>query len=322
MIYKIFRLSVGDTCNLKCEYCTTREYDNKDYESALKQVESWNISEHDSVTWVANGEPFLNKEFFIKFVELVRSKNEKCPIKIFTNGSIYDEDIFELVLEKNVTIVLSVEFKNEALRKRNFIGGKNVFDTIVNNLIKVKEKYGENKIYRGMSIVYNAESLDYIEETINFYKELGVTTDEMEIMAVNGQDVYIDTIYNYGNDKSYPGLESYIEGKRQSVYKELVSKETAIFFKSTDRKNNIKFILNDEEDITEKILNVSHLLKENKIIIASNGIFDISNAKNIKIYNEENLFINMDVELQAMILNFDRYYARVHYSIKNIKKGV
>ncbi len=141
-------------CNLKCVYCAQGGLESSvkmDMETALR-VSSWLSGMMDKVrpkklsVVFYGGEPLLNKEA-VKFLSELLSvaairRNIVMESSIITNGALLDAGFVEGLIPlglKGVRVTLDGdEYTHNS--KRRFKNGRGTFDTILNNLEKIKGK--------------------------------------------------------------------------------------------------------------------------------------------------------------------------------------
>jgi pyruvate-formate lyase-activating enzyme len=123
-----------NVCNFKCAYCCSSTQLLKDVDDVplLSEVidtyrEIGMLSDFYSVVLSTSGEPTLHpkrKELFEHF--------DGYALVVNTNGSVFDDDLFALMQEKMVRIVVSIDSGTPETFEK--IKGLNVFEKVVDNL--------------------------------------------------------------------------------------------------------------------------------------------------------------------------------------------
>jgi len=141
-------LNVAHDCNMACPYCFAKEglYGGArqlmTQEVANKCVD-WLIrtsgSQTDLYLRFLGGEPFLNvpviRETMAYGLRIAAEAGKSLHFSVNTNGTLFDQEISELMEEYKVTISVSMDGTREAHdRFRVFKGGQGTFDAVVRNL--------------------------------------------------------------------------------------------------------------------------------------------------------------------------------------------
>ncbi len=122
-------------CNYRCSYCTVAHYEKPSYDAGrhtLGEVigaykKEGILSPDYSVILSTAGEPLLHpkrKEFYQSF--------DGAELVINTNGSIYDADLAELMNEKKVLLLISVDAGTDKTYAK--VKGVDAFNKVKNNL--------------------------------------------------------------------------------------------------------------------------------------------------------------------------------------------
>lgn len=189
-------ISFGNTCNLKCRMCESRnstkwiadeiylekegfnidreifkKYDMS--ESRLKQVVDYcnNVAEEDFVLEIKGGEPFVT-DSFLNFIDMLSDEfKKKTELRVFTNGTtISDYYIEKLKPFKKIRCNLSVEATGKLY---NYIrgGNTNTLDQAIKFMGKLESNL--NNLVTGLSVtitLYNIFDLDDLVNKISEYK--------------------------------------------------------------------------------------------------------------------------------------------------------
>lgn len=175
-------------CNFRCPYCfetpqlLIRESMSIDSQNALMQFVQKSISNHKAlhVSWFG-GEPLLTPEIIKrlseKFIQMCNVRHLPFSADITTNGFLLDENMFDMLYKLKVyNYIITIDGSKEQHNKRRFTAdGKGTYDTIMNNLLKIRD----NKHYRFANIIIRVnmsrgfvENLDeFIECLASYFSE-------------------------------------------------------------------------------------------------------------------------------------------------------
>jgi uncharacterized protein len=160
-------LQVTQQCNLRCEYCVySGAYENRHHENKKMSMETakkaidlvLNRSKDTNDFHLAfyGGEPLLDFEFIKECMEYIKLRGQGKSISygLTTNGTLLTEEIMDYFAEHKVQMLISLDGPYEIHNKnRKFAGNnKGTFDTVINNVEKLKVRHPE---YAKM-IMFNA----------------------------------------------------------------------------------------------------------------------------------------------------------------------
>lgn len=148
-------LQLTQDCNLRCEYCAySGKYKNRihskrsmSYEVACKAIDY--MVKHSRCTKKCilgfyGGEPLLEISLIKKIVTYIESNCEgkEFTYMITTNATLLSDDIVDYLVEKNFVLMISIDGpKNIHNLNRCFENGIGSYDIIMNNLLRMKERY-------------------------------------------------------------------------------------------------------------------------------------------------------------------------------------
>lgn len=189
-------IEVTEQCSLACQYCiygdiyssfSQRSNGTMDKEMAQKMIDFmfsiW-LSQDNQSPFDAKyigfygGEPLLNialiKELVLYTENKKRSTDASFPIKftITTNGLLLSHHI-DFLVEHNFEVLISLDGDREDNAARVFKNGNNSFDSVINNITIIKERYPaffEKNV--SFNAVYNKYS-DF-ERIDSFFKSHGL----------------------------------------------------------------------------------------------------------------------------------------------------
>ena len=157
-------LQVTQNCNLRCGYCIysgaykdQRTHTNKrmTWEMAKKAIDFY--LEHSSDTKELSigfygGEPLLEIELIKRCIDYLDEtvQGKEIEYYITTNGTLLNEEIFLFLSSHSFHILISLDGnKEEHDKHRRFLSGEGSFNTIIENVRRIKEKYpAESDLYR------------------------------------------------------------------------------------------------------------------------------------------------------------------------------
>lgn len=268
--------SVGYACNLDCIYCLLKER-NSDVEAVddinvvpnILRVVGKIYKDYNEIKIVIadGGEPFLFRDKIMElFNEIDKIDTErKIKITVTTNGTIYDQEILNILSEHDANIVFSLEghIENNDIRKSK--GEIDNYSICVDNYAKFQNELRSSitKNFWAVSIV-NAESKSIVSTLIDLY-DIGFRTIQFRLVKGRKNDVGINE----------HNLDYFIK-----LYDELFD----FFIKNIDDDDDkyIKTILNNGDFVGQ--LFVPLLLGETKVKHCLGAFSTISIDKDGKIY--------------------------------------
>lgn len=150
-------LQVTQNCNLRCKYCVySGGYDNRghsnkrmSWEIAKRAIDllMQNSDEMEQVTiGFYGGEPLLEMPLIKKCISYINETyyGKKVSYSITTNGTLLTNEIMEFLKKEPVSIIISLDgSREEHNANRVFVNGEGSYDTIMENIKRIKEKNPE-----------------------------------------------------------------------------------------------------------------------------------------------------------------------------------
>jgi uncharacterized protein len=151
-------LQVTQQCNLRCGYCAysgiydnNRTHSNKrmSFDTAKKAIDFFlerNSALADITIGFYGGEPLLEFELIKQCVEYAKSQVEgkRISFNITTNGTLLSSDIVDYLADNEFKLSVSLDgSKDEHDVNRRFANGQGSFDTVINNIKEIRERYPE-----------------------------------------------------------------------------------------------------------------------------------------------------------------------------------
>lgn len=145
---------VTNRCNLRCEYCSSRDMLNfpvslslgfKEMSRAADLFALYGKSPAPEPRTIAfsGGEPFLEFDEVARTISHIRRQREKFLISLTTNGTLLNEERVRFLAENGVCLIVSLDGTRGATdRHRKFSsGGGSVSDAVIRNLKKLPPGY-------------------------------------------------------------------------------------------------------------------------------------------------------------------------------------
>lgn len=174
-------VNLNFSCNINCKYCFTKELRDetiiwsKDLENLyfdfLKKVSECDF---ETITVTGQGEPFFYKKRFYEFLKNIPENSKLKKINIITNGTLIDEEFFEII--KNLKVYFNFSVSLNAFNKESYkkVTGTELFETVLKNINLLKEKSLELSNLRllNTSFVISDEIIENKLEFVKFISEL------------------------------------------------------------------------------------------------------------------------------------------------------
>jgi len=167
---------VTNSCNLGCHYCYADQsaekgiMDLKTLENMITKIALYNNGQSNTKFIWHGGEPLLAGLNFYQDAMTIQNKFPGCAFKnnIQTNGTLINQDLLDLFKVNNFYVGISLDGDAAAHnRNRPYKNGKNSFEDVFNNLLKVKE----NNIPTSIICVVNKTTEKHYIQILNFFKE-------------------------------------------------------------------------------------------------------------------------------------------------------
>ncbi len=182
-------LGITEQCNFRCKYCIYSEsfehyrkhsLKNMSLSIARKAVEYLlNHSQKQTRPRVVSfygGEPLLRWGLIRSIIQKYGSQNNTLQYSITTNGSLLNKKIIELLIDNNITLIISLDGPKE-IHDRNRVlkeSGKGTFDIVWRNIQMIRELSEE---YYRNSLICNAVLSPPVDYCIlkSFFSETKLT---------------------------------------------------------------------------------------------------------------------------------------------------
>lgn len=160
-------LFVTEKCNLDCSYCYHKKSDDvlsveqgKNILNRLKVIspETMGIN-------FFGGEPLLYPETVLELALYAKSLWEKTEFHISTNGTYFDEEMFEKFNELNMHVQVSFDGDEETQNK-----DRGQFELVRDNIVKMLKIYPELSV----RMTFTPETVGFLTRNVQFIHRLGV----------------------------------------------------------------------------------------------------------------------------------------------------
>lgn len=224
-------------CNLNCVYCfSERRKENLDFNNLMQLIDQ--LDEFEDFTFnLTGGEPFLYPNI-TDVIEIIGKKKGKC--NIFTNGTIINKKILQILKKYNYRLFISLDSLNESINDQ--LRGK--LNTVLENIQMICSE----GILVTIECVLSKKNYHEIGKMIDFTRSKGL-------------EIHFNPIADDSIELSLSNLEkSELENLLKSIfaYKDLMDKRNFYYIYAFLKNINIK-----------KLMPCN--IPENNIVIDSDG---------------------------------------------------
>ncbi|OOM11319.1 radical SAM protein [Clostridium saccharobutylicum] len=214
-------LQVTQKCNLRCSYCAYSKFDNlgqrnhsnkeMTIETAKKAVDFLLEHSYDGEKAVISfygGEPLLKFNLIKEIVSYAKENfvGKELSFSLTTNATLLNEEIMEYSINNNIDIMISIDGPEEIHDlNRKFADGTGSLAKILDNLQKLKSKYGDdlNNALRINAVIDPKNDFDKMNTIFEneILKGLNVTGGIVENVFSNEETIYsleFSEKYSYG----------------------------------------------------------------------------------------------------------------------------
>lgn len=204
-------LQLTQNCNFRCAYCHytcndggQRTHSNKRMSLELAKAAILYLRDHSidiETVYVGfyGGEPLLEfallKEAVIFAEEQLKGKD--LHFTMTSNGTLLTDDIIEFLSEHKVTLLISLDGPREIHnRSRVFAGGQGSFDTVIERLRHIHDKYPDFFKTMSINMVLNPsddfDEIDSLFSEYRFLKKLDITSTVIDDIGSAEKNVFKD----------------------------------------------------------------------------------------------------------------------------------
>lgn len=183
---EVIDLRIGNVCNFMCYMCSAQsshliakeiaDITNNQHGLPIHRV--WTPEQEELILdtlqkcsnlktlWIAGGEPFYNKQLFLKILDHVWHIRDKLTLRIMTNCSIYDQDIVDKLSQfKKLCLALSIDSVSKSNEIQRWKADNRV---ILETFDKFKQAFGNNAVFSLSPVITNMNYQD-VAEYINYF---------------------------------------------------------------------------------------------------------------------------------------------------------
>lgn len=177
-IFNKANLSLGPDCNIRCRYCLDTENFEVDFGTCKSKFADFIVPfvHNGGRLLLTGGETFLPKWGFVdKLKQLAKFNDNKGSIEVFTNATLFDEDVCNAILAAPVSFVgISMDTSRPGLF--NYIRRGSSFEQVFENAKSLLEK--RNALGRTIPKIrilcaVLRSTAEHLEETVDFYLNEG-----------------------------------------------------------------------------------------------------------------------------------------------------
>ena len=171
--------AITNCCNANCVYCQAKDKSSKlngfmTKETARKAVEVALQSPDNSITIeIQGGEPLLNFDVVKEIIDYTNEvkRDKDVSFTMVSNLVALDDSKLDYLVEKNVSVCTSLDGpRNVQEKNRVCKNGGSTYDYVIQGIDKLRKR----GIFGGAIQTTTKYSLDFPEEIVNIYAELGI----------------------------------------------------------------------------------------------------------------------------------------------------
>ena len=208
-------------CNLNCTYChiqhgrENRKSVSMNVPTLIRGLDIFKsyggFEEENGEIMYYGGEPFLEPDFLLKSLEMIRSYSSKIKITIFTNGTLITEELAEKLKKYKLYVIVSMDGRESAHDAARIEKGGAPSYKKAEKGYRYLQKAG---IDVGISLVAGTHNIDRLEE------EVWYLADELRPL-----DIGISTLHLFPHSKNPNEVDiNRLTEKLQSVQMEMRKK--------------------------------------------------------------------------------------------------
>jgi uncharacterized protein len=178
-IHKKYTLSITQNCNLDCDYCYIKKKNSVMPLSIARRTVDYifkNAEKSDKIDInLFGGEPLLEFDLIKKIVDIIHAQSsfdhKRVVISVVTNGTIFNEDIADFLIEKNVILCISCDGPQKVQDKfRHFPDGRGSSAIVEKNIRHILDIFPLTPI----NAVYSPENVQLLPQVVDYLAFLGV----------------------------------------------------------------------------------------------------------------------------------------------------
>jgi len=224
-----YTLCITRKCNLQCKYCYIHKGNDIMSSDTIKNIIDFmfdNSKDDDKLDiGFFGGEPLTEFKLIKEITAMIKNHpmydHYKILYGIVTNGTIYDPQIVDYVIENSASFCISLDGQKEIQDKnRIFKDGTGSFDIVEKNI----KKYMDELPLVLVNSVYTPETIGNLGETVKYLKNLGI------------RQIYINPDFSASwTANDLPGLTKAYQDLKK-IYIESYQEGTPVFISLLDGK--------------------------------------------------------------------------------------
>ena len=224
---KQLTLQVTQQCNLRCEYCSysgiysgNRTHSSKrmSFETAKDAIDFF-LKRSSALTegtiGFYGGEPLLEFELIKQCVEYAKScvEGKKITFNMTTNGTLLTDAVVDYLADNDFSLAISVDgSKEEHDVNRKFVNGAGSFDTIMDNIKRIRSRRPE------------FDKNIFFMTTVNPYMDLGCVLEYFSTDEIfSDRQIMFNTMNELGLGQELPYDEKYFRVRNYEYIKMLLA---------------------------------------------------------------------------------------------------
>lgn len=173
-------LFVTERCNLRCEYCFTRDRLGKDIDIDLAfDAVRWAMENNQSNKFHVSywgGEAFIRPDLIENIAlftnELCRGTKKKASFGIPTNSTLLSDKNLDMAERIKLGMSLSLDGDEASQAYRPLAGGHNSFGTVIKVLNRLRKRM-QGRRRPGIRLTVSEESVDQLWRNLRFFHDRG-----------------------------------------------------------------------------------------------------------------------------------------------------
>lgn len=296
---KTWRISLTEECNYRCFFCHEEglamgtKRTPKAKEDVYELIKLGIKNNYNDITFTG-GEPLIKWRDIIWYLNKLNEDNLKPAITIVTNGLLITDELLDTVENYQAKNKFKFNFSMHSLNEEKYLkitnpktNTKNIFETVKNNILKIKQRGLEIKLNFVLLKDYNTSKED-IKEILEFAHQNDI--DYIKFLEL----LVTEKLINNGHYKYFFELNSLYEDWKNEfqIYKKAPRREVYLY------KNKTKIELQQctcgagcAKCLLNRDVNITAELKYFPCFLLSNKSFSVNSFNLLSEINEGNELI-------------------------------